>query len=565
MLPFLMVASALAGGPNALTQLVREYPPPTIAARCGSLELVAGSAEALASMPLPDMPEALSALNRAALEQAGFDLEGPVTLVSWEIGGEKPMILRLPYSGDEARLEAWLGDLGAPAQRLEHGSWAVGKKGERLHLKAGMLELREGTAPTGPGWSPPPGLIDDLPDEGCAFVVRMGEESEKFPKLEAMALHADAGEESDLFVRVLLSEEAPAGLLREGRERPALGRSKDRPAMLLSMGVDPIAALQAALRAPGVPGKLQGIREPVDQLDELLTAAGVELAPGTSAALWREGGLLKRGPALRYAAVIPLRQSGGGHIPGGRLEQGVVQALEAHQIPVTEADGVHTARLGRISLSFAARRDRLYVASDPDTLDQSLARVRGHRWGDRKFRNFARDQAVALQGGIPGVAGGANGLVGLRAEGPMVEFTVSGSGTVGAAGAGMLGAIAIPNFVAMQQKARRAELPGALAEIRIAEMAYEAAFDEFLALPPSPRPVEALSREAVPWPRPEAWERLGWRPDEDLRGTYWVEVSEDGGFVVHGMIDADGDGVPAHYTVSKDETEPVQLTPKDVY
>ena len=116
---------------------------------------------------------------------------------------------------------------------------------------------------------------------------------------------------------------------------------------------------------------------------------------------------------------------------------------------------------------------------------------------------------------------------------------------------GMLAAIAIPNFVKMQYRAKRAELPSNVDGIKTAELAYDAEFDQFVAVSaPHPRAIEALSKAQAPWGPGSAFETLAWYPDEMVRGTYWVEVS-DTDFVVHGVADIDGDGVLSHYTATR--------------
>ncbi len=122
---------------------------------------------------------------------------------------------------------------------------------------------------------------------------------------------------------------------------------------------------------------------------------------------------------------------------------------------------------------------------------------------------------------------------------------------------GILAAIAIPNFVMMQQKAKRAEVPGNVDGIRTAEMAYDAAFDAYVEVPAWPRPVTSLGKTAVEWQENKAWQDLGWRPDGQVRGTYWVEVS-GGDFEVHGLCDVDGDGRPAEYIATKDRPATIQ-------
>ena len=119
---------------------------------------------------------------------------------------------------------------------------------------------------------------------------------------------------------------------------------------------------------------------------------------------------------------------------------------------------------------------------------------------------------------------------------------------------GILAAIAIPNFIAMQLKAKRSEVPGNVDGIKTAQLAYDAAFDGFVANPtPRPRPIAELDRRGVPWVDDAGFREIGWTPDGPVRGTYWTEVSADGqDFVVHGMIDIDQDGEPAHAIATRE-------------
>lgn len=60
--------------------------------------------------------------------------------------------------------------------------------------------------------------------------------------------------------------------------------------------------------------------------------------------------------------------------------------------------------------------------------------------------------------------------------------------------------------------------------IRVAEFAYDAAFDAFVDATHSPRPLDQLDANPVPWKDAGGFTDLGWRPDgESVRGTYWVE------------------------------------------
>jgi hypothetical protein len=132
---------------------------------------------------------------------------------------------------------------------------------------------------------------------------------------------------------------------------------------------------------------------------------------------------------------------------------------------------------------------------------------------------------------------------------------------------------------ARPHEAQRDEVPSMVDGIRVAQVAYHAAFDVYvLPISPWPRAVEDLSPDLVDfsknqgaeptaegvYDRGSGYNHLGWSADAPVRGTYWVEPHPTEGFVVYGAIDADGDGVPAIYKATKDHwAKPV--TKPDVY
>jgi type IV pilus assembly protein PilA len=120
---------------------------------------------------------------------------------------------------------------------------------------------------------------------------------------------------------------------------------------------------------------------------------------------------------------------------------------------------------------------------------------------------------------------------------------------------GILAAIAIPNFIAYQLRAKRTELPMNVEGIRAAQIAYQGVFDAYVPVP-EPVPLDPLmvGRQAVPWPSGTAFDDLGWEPDGLVRGTYWVEVEPDGSdFTVHAVADLDGDGIACRYMATRDQ------------
>ena len=120
---------------------------------------------------------------------------------------------------------------------------------------------------------------------------------------------------------------------------------------------------------------------------------------------------------------------------------------------------------------------------------------------------------------------------------------------------GVLAAIAIPNFVVMQLKAKRSEVPGYVDGLKTAELAYDAAFDTYVPVGSRAAAEEQIrwnGKEPRAWDGGGEWETLGWSPDGMSRGAYWVEV-EGHSFTVHGLCDVDGDGDFAEYVATERE------------
>ncbi len=139
---------------------------------------------------------------------------------------------------------------------------------------------------------------------------------------------------------------------------------------------------------------------------------------------------------------------------------------------------------------------------------------------------------------------------------------------------GCLATIAIPNFIEMQNRAKRAEIPANIDGIKTAERGYDAAFDEFVPCALAPRAMQALDSEPVDWNDPEDFNRLGWAPDGQVRGSYQVIVTPPSDrsayaragadFTVHGYGDIDGDGRPSHYTATK-SVNTLMVTDRDIF
>ncbi len=116
---------------------------------------------------------------------------------------------------------------------------------------------------------------------------------------------------------------------------------------------------------------------------------------------------------------------------------------------------------------------------------------------------------------------------------------------------GILAAIAIPNFVAMQYKAKRSEAPGNIDGIKTTQMAYEAAYDAYVdcAVAPASLALDAGDKTAKPWVTTTGFTTVGWKPDGDVRGAYYVLPISGAtpSFEAVGAINVDGDAAPALY------------------
>ena len=127
---------------------------------------------------------------------------------------------------------------------------------------------------------------------------------------------------------------------------------------------------------------------------------------------------------------------------------------------------------------------------------------------------------------------------------------------------GILAAIAIPNFVAMQYRAKRAEVPSNVDGIKTAELAYDAAFDGFINA--AQNPAASPTKKQAQWTTGTAYDTLGWAPDGDVRGVYTVATTSSTDFTVTGECDVDGDTTNAQYTSTK-SINAKQNTQNDIY
>ena len=118
---------------------------------------------------------------------------------------------------------------------------------------------------------------------------------------------------------------------------------------------------------------------------------------------------------------------------------------------------------------------------------------------------------------------------------------------------GILAAIAIPNFLVMQMRAKRSEAPAYLDAIRTAEKAYHAEWDVFVAAGPTPPEVPGRDLADFDGGGIDDFRNHGWLPDGQVRCRYYVtdvvHSPDYGGddFRAVAECDLDEDGVYAVY------------------
>lgn len=123
---------------------------------------------------------------------------------------------------------------------------------------------------------------------------------------------------------------------------------------------------------------------------------------------------------------------------------------------------------------------------------------------------------------------------------------------------GILAAIAIPNFVAMQLRAKRSELPTNLDGIRTTEKAYVSEFDLYTSAGPNPTsmPSKSTSAFGATFGDGSKWDLLGWVADGKVYGQYAttnITGSSSGqNFSATAVADIDGDSKSAYYWANKD-------------
>ncbi|MFZ5481047.1 MAG: hypothetical protein ACOZNI_30070 [Myxococcota bacterium] len=471
----------------------------------------------------------------AAAEAAGVDLAGTI-VTSFRKGDDGATEVVVPFSGSPAQAEALLARFGAKVTP-EPGGWLLDGEKVDLHatLAAGRLVLRGDAATPATPAAPDP-LLAGLPAvDGCVVWV---DEPDGDKRMHAAAFVPLSGK-APAVVRLEYPEPVADSLTRPP-VKPANGSSVQVPTFVATIGIpadDLLAAVAPVAKLP--PEELAKLREVV------------RFGAGATVALFGN-------PREQvFVARLPVTDPGGRPMPAKKTAA-LARKMAAAMGDVSKSSPTSFRVVTERSVfHVAAEQGAIVIGSVPEAVAEAASGA-GTPWLDADAAAWAKDWTVGLVGlQLPMRAGVL--LAPERAEVQMSVAPLPPELTASMAGA--MAAMAVPNFVQMQRKAKRSEVPANLAAIAVAERAHFAANDRYVAVP---RAVAALGKEAVPWVGGPEWTQLAWSPEGEVRGSYWVELVGDG-FVVHGAIDVDGDGVPAEYTLGHDGGEPVRVTPENVY
>ena len=128
---------------------------------------------------------------------------------------------------------------------------------------------------------------------------------------------------------------------------------------------------------------------------------------------------------------------------------------------------------------------------------------------------------------------------------------------------GILAAIAIPNFLRFQLKARSSEGKVNLAAIRTAETSYMSEFGLFIAAAGAPGTLPGSTKAAFPAVGSAGgFDTIGWRPEGYVYFQYAVALPSSGspGFTATALADIDGDTTNQEWGYVKASTAPMAVS-----
>jgi len=115
---------------------------------------------------------------------------------------------------------------------------------------------------------------------------------------------------------------------------------------------------------------------------------------------------------------------------------------------------------------------------------------------------------------------------------------------------GILAAIAIPNFLRFQLKAKSSEGKTNLAAIRTAEQSYYSEFGNYVSAAAEPA-VGTLTSSKQSFSTNAGFNTLGWSPEGRVYFSYGVGSDDGTGFLATAMADIDADGTDQEWAYNK--------------
>ncbi len=135
----------------------------------------------------------------------------------------------------------------------------------------------------------------------------------------------------------------------------------------------------------------------------------------------------------------------------------------------------------------------------------------------------------------------------------------------------ILAVMAIPNYLSMQLRAKRSELPLNLDSIRNAEKSYEHVFDAFTTCPTTPEAIPGKTARLFGHSHGDngCWDLMGWLADGKVRASYSVtaipaENIKQANFSAAAVSDIDGNGLNCTYVGDRHQ-HPYMLTDNSRY
>ena len=127
-------------------------------------------------------------------------------------------------------------------------------------------------------------------------------------------------------------------------------------------------------------------------------------------------------------------------------------------------------------------------------------------------------------------------------------------------GAGVFGKGAAQRFMTMGMRAKTAEGPALLAEVRNAQLNHFQRHGAYVAVGPTPGRAPGPSPTPFQSEHMDGWARLGWQPESTVRCQYEVRVPKPDTFEAVARCDADGDGNLSVFT-STPNRPPTRTSP----